>query len=99
MNPKDVYARSIRHFLFPVAALLDDESISEVLINGPDTVYFEKNGRLQLSEFRFPDSGFVMAAARNIGEFVGRTIDRKQHSLDARLPDGSRVHVIVPPSS
>lgn len=99
MDPKDVYGRSIRHFLLPILPLLDDPTVSEILINGPNQIYFERQGKLQLSEFKFKDSSFVTAAARNIGEFVGRTIDHGQHSMDARLPDGSRVHIIVPPAS
>ncbi len=99
MNSKEVYSRSVRHFLHPILSLLDDPSVSEILINGPTQIYFERGGKLYLSEITFPDAGFVMAAARNIGEYVGRTIGNGQHSMDARLPDGSRVHVIVPPCS
>jgi pilus assembly protein CpaF len=99
MNPQDVYQRSIRHFLHPVVGLLDDPTVSEILINGPSRVYFERKGRLEASDCRFQDDGFLMAVARNIAEYVGRTIGDGSHSMDARLPDGSRVHVIVPPSS
>ncbi len=99
MESNEIYDRSIRHFLHPVLPLLDDPSVSEILINGPQQIYFERAGRLQLSDLKFPDSGHLMAAARNIGEYVGRTVGPGQHSMDARLPDGSRVHVIVPPCS
>jgi pilus assembly protein CpaF len=99
VNPNEIFERSIRHFLLPILPLLDDPSISEIMINGPSQIYFERAGKLHLSECRFPDAGFVIAAARNIGQFVGRTVGDGAHSMDARLPDGSRVHVIVPPSS
>jgi pilus assembly protein CpaF len=79
--------------------LLDDSSVSEVLINGPDVVYFEREGRLHRSDIRFPDSAALMAAVRNLGEYVNRQVDADHHSMDARLPDGSRVHVIIAPSS
>ena len=99
MNPQDVYQRSIRHFLHPVVGLLDDPTVSEILINGPSRVYFERKGRLEASDCRFQDDGFLMAVVRNIAEYVGRTIGDGSHSMDARLPDGLRVHVIVPPAS
>lgn len=73
--------------------------MSEVLINGPDTIYFEKAGRLNKADVRFPSEATLLAAAQNIAEYVGRSLDGDRHSLDARLPDGSRVHVIVPPSA
>jgi pilus assembly protein CpaF len=62
-------------------------------------VYFERDGRLNRSELSFASPALLMAAARNIAEYTGRSIDDDDHSMDARLPDGSRVHVIVPPSA
>jgi len=97
VEAKEVYARSIRHFLAPVGPLLDDSSVSEILINGHRQIYFERSGVLYPSEIRFSDEATVFAAARNIADYVGREIGGDRHSLDARLPDGSRVHVIVPP--
>jgi pilus assembly protein CpaF len=79
--------------------LLDDPDVSEVLINGPKTVFVEKSGKLNSAEVQFPSEAALLAAARNIAEFVGRPLDDDNHSMDARLPDGSRVHVIIPPSS
>ena len=95
----DIYAETTKHFLGPIQSLMDDPDVSEVLINGHETIYFEKSGRLQLSDCRFPSEAMLMAAVRNIGEYVNRVIDHDHHSMDARLPDGSRVHVIIPPSS
>lgn len=99
MESKEIYTESVRHFLQPVLPLLDDPSVTEILINGHGTVYFERDGKLNHSEMKFPSSALLMAAARNIAEYTGRSIDDDNHSMDARLPDGSRVHVIVPPSS
>ena len=99
MEAKEIYQRTLRHFLGPVWPLMEDEGVSEILINGPDTVYFERSGRLHLSECRFPSAQHLMAAVQNIAEFVNRTVGPDQHSMDARLPDGSRVHVIIPPAS
>jgi pilus assembly protein CpaF len=99
METKEIYTDSVRHFLEPVLPLLDDPSVTEILINGHRTVYFERDGRLNRSDFSFASPALLMAAARNIAEYTGRSIDDDNHSMDARLPDGSRVHVIVPPSS
>ena len=99
MDNKQIYSESIRHFLGPVAALLDNPDVSEILINGPDHVYYEQEGRLSLSECRFPSERMLKAAATNIAEYCNRRFDIQNHSVDARLPDGSRVHIIVPPSS
>ena len=99
MEHRDIYLESTRHFLSPILPLLDDPDVSEVLINGPQTVYFERSGRLERSEIAFTSEATLLAAARNIAEYVGRSLDADNHSMDARLPDGSRVHVIVPPSS
>lgn len=99
MEAKEIYRETVRHFLAPVLPLLDDPSVTEILINGHDTVYYERDGRLQHSPLKFPSAGQLLAAARNIAEYTGRSIDDDNHSMDARLPDGSRVHVIVPPSA
>ena len=96
---RNIYLESTRHFLSPVLPLLDDPSVSEILINGPETIYFEQAGRLSRAEVSFPSEASLLAAARNIAEYVGRSLDADSHSMDARLPDGSRVHVIVPPSA
>jgi pilus assembly protein CpaF len=100
MNPIEIYRQTTRHFLRPIVPLLDDPTVSEILINGPEQIYCERAGRLQRVEaVRFPDNDALLAAARNIAEFVNRSIDEDHHSLDARLPDGSRVHIIIPPCS
>lgn len=101
VDAKLVYEQTIRHFLTPVLPLLDAADVTEILINGPEQVYFERRGQLQAADpsIRFASNNALMAAARNIAEFAGRPFSNGQHSLDARLPDGSRVHVILPPSS
>lgn len=99
MTPQEIYRSTTRHFLGPIVPLLDDPTVSEVLINGPDSVYCERAGKLERTSIRFSDDQILMAAAQNIADFVGRQLDEVHHSLDARLPDGSRVHVIVPPAS
>lgn len=100
MTTHEIYSRTTRRFLSPVAHLLDDPAVTEVLINGPADIYAERSGRLNREdEARFEDEAALMAAARNIAEFAGRPLHAQMHSVDARLPDGSRVHVMLPPCS
>jgi pilus assembly protein CpaF len=99
MHAADIYRQSVAYFLRPIQPLLEDPDVSEILVNGFRTIYFEKAGRLQLSDLAFPNEDSLRAAVTNIAEYVNRVVDQDHHSMDARLPDGSRVHVIVPPSS
>lgn len=99
MDVAEIYQQSLRHFLQPIWPLLEDATVSEVMVNGPNTVYYERAGRVHRSELKFPDHASLMAAVRNIAEYVNRRVDEDHHSMDARLPDGSRVHVIIPPSA
>lgn len=99
METIKIYQETTRHFLSPIRSLMDDDDVSEVLINGHQTIYYEKAGRLYRSDLQFPDEASLTAAVRNIAEYVNRIVDRDHHSMDARLPDGSRVHVIIPPAS
>ncbi len=99
METTEIYRETINHFLGPIVPLLEDDKVSEVLINGPKCVYYERAGKLHKSNVEFSGSATLMAAVRNIAEFVNRNIDQDHHSMDARLPDGSRVHVVIPPSA
>jgi pilus assembly protein CpaF len=99
VHAKDIYQATTRHFLQAVVPLLDDDAVSEIMINGKDDIYFEKSGKIERSDLRFSSEAELWAAARNIAEYSNRDIGGDRHSMDARLPDGSRVHVIVPPSS
>lgn len=99
MLPTSIYDETTRYFLNPIRSLLEDPDVSEIMINGPERVYFERRGKLHLSECKFTEEAALMAAVRNIAEYVNRRVDDETHSMDARLPDGSRVHVIIPPCS
>ena len=99
-----IYEQTIRHLFAPVAGLLFAEpTVTEVLINGPKHVYYESKGKLIEAgpECHFADEHALLAAVRNVAEFVHRRIGGDAHSMDARLPEPHkfRVHVIVPPSS
>jgi len=83
--------------LGPLEPLLADESISEVMVNGPKQVYCETKGRLVLTDIKFRDNAHVLAIATRIVTAIGRRIDESSPLCDARLADGSRVNIIIPP--
>jgi pilus assembly protein CpaF len=92
---EDVFNESMR--LGPLEALLEDDSVSEIMVNGPEKVYVERNGKLQLSDCQFADDASVMAVIERIVSPLGRRIDESQPYVDARLSDGSRVNAIIAP--
>jgi len=81
----------------PIEPLLQDPTVSEVMVNSPDTVYFEKDGRLYLSPIRFRDNTHIVRIIERILAPLGRRVDETSPMVDARLPDGSRVNIIIPP--
>ncbi|MGN6651684.1 CpaF family protein [Trinickia sp.] len=81
----------------PIEPLLADDSVSDVLVNGPDQVYVERHGRLELTPYKFRDNAHVVSVAQRIAAGVGRRVDESSPMVDARLADGSRVNVILPP--
>lgn len=97
MIPVEVYEQTIRNFLTPVRAFLDDAAVTEVMINGPDEVYIERAGRLIKTEAHFTMEE-LLSAIRNIAQFQGVPIGGVHQILEARLPDGSRVEAILPPA-
>src|SRR5689334_16834790 len=91
-----MYNESLRAFLKPVLPYLDDPSVSEIMINGPTDIWIERKGRLSKTDATFSEEG-LLGAARNMAQFVGRVLSDERPRLDARLPDGSRIHVVLPP--
>lgn len=83
--------------LGPLEALLADDLVSEIMVNGPNTVYIERGGKLELSSVKFRDNDDVMRVIERIVAPLGRRVDESSPMVDARLPDGSRVNVIIPP--
>lgn len=94
-----VFEDSIGTFLAPIAAFLADETVSEVMINGPGEIFVERRGLIEKTQAAFRDEQALIAAVRNIAQFVGRRIDEDNPVLDARLPDGSRICAVLPPCS
>jgi pilus assembly protein CpaF len=85
--------------LGPIEPLLKDESITEVMINGPKKIFVERKGKLQLTNVQFHDDAHLMTIIERIVSPLGRRIDESSPLVDARLSDGSRVNAIVPPLS
>jgi pilus assembly protein CpaF len=83
----------------PIQPLLQDESITEVMVNGPRQVYIERRGKLELTTVVFRNAEHVMHVIDRIIAPLGRRIDEASPRVDARLPDGSRVNAIIPPLS
>src|SRR5574340_39074 len=97
---KDQVTREILDELLgfgPLQPFLDDPEISEVMVNGPNNVYIEKKGRLHKTNVSFPDDTAVLRIIDKIIMPLGRRIDADSPTVDARLPDGSRVNAVIPP--
>ncbi|MBO7207397.1 MAG: Flp pilus assembly complex ATPase component TadA [Kiritimatiellae bacterium] len=91
----DVFNEAMR--LGPLEELLADDSVSEIMVNGPRKVYIERKGKLVLSDCQFTDDASVLAVIERIVSPLGRRIDESQPYVDARLADGSRVNAIIAP--
>lgn len=99
MIPTPVFRRTLEHFLAPVRDFLDDERVQEIMINGPDEIFVERDGRIEPTGARFADEEALHAAVVNIAQLAGRFVRAEEPRFDARLPDGHRVHVVMPPVS
>jgi len=83
--------------LGPIQDLLNDDTVSEIMVNRKDQIYVERSGKLVLSGVGFSGTAQLLAVIERIVAPLGRRIDEKTPYVDARLPDGSRVHAIIPP--
>ncbi len=97
MTREAIFEASVGYFLSPIARLLDDDSVTEIMVNRFDRVYIERAGQLHETDARFETEDALLSAVHNIAQWVGRKINQEHPILDARLPDGSRVHAIIPP--
>ncbi|MBM4294210.1 MAG: CpaF family protein [Deltaproteobacteria bacterium] len=97
---KDRLCKEIRDELLgygPLTPLLRDPGVGDILVNGYNKVYVERQGKLELTSVRFNDNGHLQKIIEKIAGGVGRRIDESTPMVDARLPDGSRVNAIIPP--
>jgi pilus assembly protein CpaF len=83
--------------LGPLEPLLEDESITDIMINGPKQIYIERHGKLDLTSITFEDNAHLINICNRIVSRIGRRVDESSPICDARLLDGSRVNIIIPP--
>lgn len=94
---EEIFNEAVR--LGPIERFLADDSVTEIMINGPDSVYVERHGQLELTDQTFMDDASILSIIERIVAPLGRRIDESQPYVDARLKDGSRVNAIIPPLS
>jgi pilus assembly protein CpaF len=94
-----IFVNSIKGFLAPIWPLLEDEKVTEVMINRFDEIWVEIRGKIQKTEAKFKDEDALRSAVNNIAQSVGRRINDEEPRLDARLPNGFRVAAVIPPCS
>ncbi|HOJ46710.1 MAG TPA: ATPase, T2SS/T4P/T4SS family, partial [Bacillota bacterium] len=80
-----------------IEELVRDQTVTEIMVNGPNQIYVERNGLLELTDHKFTSNDEVKRIIERIVSPLGRRIDESSPAVDARLPDGSRVHAIIPP--
>ncbi len=95
---QDFYWDALKSFLRPVWSYIETDSVTEIMINGPGEIFVEERGVMRLVPESFR-SDELAAAVLNIAQYVGRRVSEEEPYLDARLPDGSRVAVLMPPCS
>lgn len=99
-NVQDALLRSVLNEVIgygPIEPLLADQEITEVMVNGPKFVYIERKGRIEKSGIEFENDDHVLRVIQRIVAPLGRNVDRDHPTVDARLPDGSRVNAVIPP--
>ena len=99
MSREAIFEASLGYFLTPVRKFLEDPTVTEIMVNGYSEVYIERKGKLESTDARFPSEDALLTAVHNVAQYVGREVDDNRPILDARLPDGSRVHAVIPPSA
>lgn len=96
---EQIFAASLDYFLDPIKTFLQDDSVTEIMVNGHDEIFVERQGQLEETNARFESADALLSAVHNVAQYVGREIDELRPILDARLPNGSRVHAVIPPSA
>ncbi len=100
LKEREVFIREIQHEVFglgPLEPLLQDPTVADILVNGHRNIYVERHGKIEKTVARFRDDAHLMRIIEKIVSAVGRRVDESSPLVDARLADGSRVNVIIPP--
>ena len=93
----NIFEKTVEYFLSPILPFLRDPGVAEVMINRYDEIYIEKAGKLIKTDAKFSDHSAFMAAVNNVLQYTGKRLTSDSPLVDARLPDGSRVHVVLEP--
>jgi pilus assembly protein CpaF len=96
---KAIFEQTTLSFFAPIRQFLDDPRVSEVMINGPGNIYIERGGRLEKTSATFSSDEALLAALRNLSQYIGKIVDQDHPILEGRMPDGSRVEAVLPPVS
>lgn len=97
MNKQAIYSATVAHYLAPIRQYLQDPGVTEVMLNHANEIFVEKDGQIIKTNARFADQEAYEAAINNILQYTGRSLTDNESLIDARLPDGSRVHVVKAP--
>ncbi|HPS53642.1 MAG TPA: CpaF family protein [Phycisphaerae bacterium] len=93
----NIFEATVEHFLAPVMEYMHDDTVSEIMINSANDIYIERAGKLIKTNAGFEDEESLLAAVNNVLQYTGKRIDPERPLVDSRLPDGSRVHVVLSP--
>jgi pilus assembly protein CpaF len=96
MDREKIFETTLDRYLAPVDRYRRDPAINEIMINGPDEVYVERAGKMELTDVKFSDPDRLFALARNLAQYTNQRITPITARFDSRLPDKSRVHVVLP---
>ncbi|HUS48156.1 MAG TPA: CpaF family protein [Phycisphaerae bacterium] len=99
MTRVNIFESTVEHFLAPIMPFMRDPKVSEIMINSPQEIYIEREGKLVKTDAKFADDESLLAAVNNVLQYTGKRLTSEHPLVDSRLPDGSRVHVILPPLS
>lgn len=97
MSRVNIFESTVQHFLAPILPFLRDNSVSEIMVNNAHEIYVERNGRVIRTEACFEDEDALLAAINNVLQYTGKRMDIEHPLIDSRLPDGSRVHIVLSP--
>ncbi len=96
-SKEKVFEKTVKNFLKPIWVYMQDNKVTEIMINGHKNIFIEVDGKIQKTKSQFDDEDMLKAAVTNIAQSMGRRIDNKNPCLDARLPNGYRIHAVLPP--
>jgi pilus assembly protein CpaF len=92
-----IFQATVEHFLAPILPFLRDPAVAEIMVNKPDEIWIEREGRLVRTDAKFEDEEALLSAVNNVLQYTGKRLTPEHPLIESRLPDGSRVHVVLGP--